>query len=72
MLVACKRCKDNYGDRPDLSTKVVVLYTPFEKSGLYTGWCKECGGMTEPCLTPEEATKRIEFGWYSAEYEKIE
>lgn len=64
-MTVCGRCVNKYGYEHEKVANIHVVATDrIEGTVYWFGLCDECGGWTDPCLTPTEARARISKGWY--------
>ena len=66
-MTICGNCIKEHGyDHDEVSRVHVVATDPLDGTTYWFGVCDNCGGWTEPCLTPYEAKARIGKGMYFA------
>ena len=71
-MTMCGYCLDLYGyDHDKVSRCHVAATSPIDGTTYWFGFCDECGGWTEPCLTPNEAKARIGKGMYALHKTKV-
>lgn len=66
-MTICGNCIKEHGyDHDKVSQVHVVATDPIDSTTYWFGVCDNCGGWTEPCLTPYEAKARIGKGMFFA------
>lgn len=66
-MTICGNCIKEHGyDHDKVSQVQVVATDPIDGTTYWFGVCDNCGGWTEPCLTPYEAKARIGKGMFFA------
>ena len=66
-MTICGNCIKEHGyDHGKVSQVQVVATDPIDGTTYWFGVCDNCGGWTEPCLTPYEAKARIGKGMFFA------